>query len=316
MKMKKGQVSPKLVQWLAHFNHMQEEMLKAGFKPTPINAREGLAGLTFGLVKEHPHVSWIQDDLVQAPPYNVPVRIYHPDYNNRLPILVFFHGGGHMAGSVSIYDAISRKLALAARHIVVSVEYRLAPECPYPAAVIDAANAVKNVYAVLDDRGLAYDTRLSMAGDSGGGALCATVAHLAQHDSSLNIVRQVLIYPSLDYTLQSPSVEENGVGYLLEKKRILWYFDNYFQNAEDRKAASPLHMELTCRMPETLVLTAGFCPLRDEGMAYVEKVKSTGLYVEHWHYDDMIHAFLNMEDLVKESCDSVYRKIGAFLNRV
>jgi acetyl esterase len=310
------QVSPNLVQWLAHFNRMMKDMLNAGFKPSPINAREGLASLTFGLVTDRPQVSWIQDELVMAPPYNVPVRIYHPDYNNRLPVLIFFHGGGHMAGSVSVYDAIGRKLALATRHIVVSAEYRLAPECPYPAAVVDACNVVKNVGAALDSRGLTYDPgRVSIAGDSGGGSLCATVANLAQHDANLNIRCQVLIYPSLDYTLQWPSVEEYGVGYLLEKERILWYFDNYFQGGEDRKAASPLHMEFTAHLPETLVLTAGFCPLRDEGAAYVEKVKSTGVHAEHVRYDDMIHAFLNMENLVKETCESAYRRIGDFLNR-
>jgi len=310
------QVSPSLSQWLAHFNRMMKDMLKAGFKPSPINAREGLAGLTFGLVTDRPQVSWVQDELVMATPYNVPVRIYHPNYNHSLPVLIFFHGGGHMAGSVSVYDAICRKLALASHHIVVCAEYRLAPECPYPAAVVDACNVVKNVRAALDSRGLLYDPgRVSLAGDSGGGALCATVAHRAQHDADLTIRCQVLIYPSLDYTLQWPSVEENAVGYLLEKDKILWYFDNYFQGAENRKAASPLHMAFTENLPETLVLTAGFCPLRDEGMAYVEKVKSTGVHAEHVHYNDMIHAFLNMENLVKETCISAYREIGDFLSR-
>jgi len=310
-----GHLAPNLVPWLAQFNRIKHETISAGFKPTPVNAREGLAALTFGLVTDRPQVSWVQDDLVMATPYNVPVRIYHPEYNQRLPVLIFFHGGGHMAGSVSVYDSISRKLALASGYIVVSAEYRLAPECPYPAGVIDALNVVKNISATLDSRGLAYDPGLSMAGDSGGGALCATVAHLTQYDTGLNIRHQVLIYPSLDYTLQWPSIEENGIGYLLEKDKIRWYFDNYFQTAEDRKAASPLHMEFTPRLPETLVLTAGFCPLRDEGAAYVKKVKSSGVYTEHLHFDDMIHAFLNMENLVKETCESAYRRIGEFLNR-
>ena len=310
-----GSVSPLLIHWLEQYNLSRQAMLRAGFKASPINAREGLAGLTFGLVTDRPQVSWVQDALVMATPYNVPVRIYHPDYGRSLPVLIFFHGGGHMAGSVSVYDAIGRKLALASRHIVVSAEYRLAPECPYPAAVIDACNVVQNVYAALDGRGLAYDASLSMAGDSGGGALCATVAHLAQHNAGLDIRHQVLIYPSLDYTMQWPSIEENGSGYLLEKDKILWYFENYFQNGENRKAASPLHMEFTPQLPETLVLTAGFCPLRDEGMAYAEKVRATGVHAEHLHFDEMIHAFLNMEDLVKQACQAAYRRIGEFLNR-
>jgi acetyl esterase/lipase len=310
-----GQPAPPLVQWLAHFNQVKEEMLKAGFTPTATNAREALAGLTFGLVTERPAISWTRDDLVKAAPYNVPVRIYHPEYNQPLPVLVFVHGGGHMAGGISVYDAISRKLALATHHIVVCPDYRLAPECPYPAAVIDAFNVAKNVLGTLDRRGLPHEAGLRLCGDSGGGALCATVAHLAQHDPGLKILRQVLIYPSLDYTLQWPSVQANGRGYLLEKERILWYFDNYFQRAENRRAVSPLHMEFTPRLPETMVLTAEFCPLRDEGRAYVEKLKATGVYTEQRHFDDMIHAFLNMENLVPAACASAYRAIGEFLNR-
>lgn len=310
------QVSPDLVQWLAHFNQTKEDLLKAGFKPSPINAREGLAGLTFGLVTDRPGISWVQDELLLAEPYNVPVRIYHPEYNNRLPVLIFFHGGGHMAGGVSVYDAISRKLALASRRIVVAAEYRLAPECPYPAAVVDACNVVRHVFDALDSRSLAYVPEgLAAAGDSGGGALCATAAHMVQHDADIHLQRQVLIYPSLDYTLQWPSIDAYGFGYLLEKDKIQWYFDNYFQSGENRRTASPLHMAFTRRLPETLVITAGFCPLRDEGAAYAEKLKSNGVPSKHVRFGDMIHAFLNMEDLVKTTCRSAYRIIGEFLSR-
>ncbi len=308
-------VSPMLKPWLDDYNRLIHELVAKGFKPTPTNVREGLAKLTYGLVTEIPEIGWVQDDLVYAPHYSVPVRIYHPAPESELPILVYYHGGGHMAGSITVYDAICRKLALAARHIVVSVEYRRAPECPYPAAVNDSVYAAKNVWSTLDSRGIRYQKSLSIAGDSAGGALCATVAHGSQYDAGLNIRRQALIYPSLDYTMNSASIDENAVGYFLEKKKILWYFDHYFQHAENRKTASPLYMDFTDRLPETLVITAGFCPLRDEGMAYLEKVKSAGILTEHRHFDDMIHAFMLMENLVKETCESVYRAIGAFLNR-
>ena len=291
-----------------------KELLETGFKKTPTNTREGLANLTLLLVTDSPKISWVQDDLVNAPDYAIPVRIYHPTPDASLPVLIYYHGGGHMAGSVTVYDPICRKIAHATQHIVVSVDYRLAPECPYPSGVNDAYNVVKNIWATLDGRGLKYQRHLSIAGDSAGGALCATVAHLSQHDTEIDIRRQAMIYPSLDYTLTSYSTEENAEGYLLVKEKIKWYFDNYFQKGEDRKNASPLYMEFTNQLPETLVITAEFCPLRDEGIAYVEKVKSTGLYVEHLHFDNMIHAFLNLESLVKDECETVYRKIGEFLN--
>jgi acetyl esterase/lipase len=309
-----SRLSPNLKRWLDDFNPFMKTLIEKGFKQTPTNAREGLANLTRGLVTQIPEISWVQDDLVHGPRYAIPVRIYHPAPGSRLPVLVYCHGGGHTAGSVAVYDPICRKLALATRHIVVSVDYRRAPECPYPAGVTDTCHVAKNVWETLDNRGIDYRHRLSIAGDSAGGALCATVAHMAQHDAGVHIRRQALIYPSLDYTMNSASMEENATGYLLEKEKIVWYFDNYFQHAENRKAVSPLFMDFSDRLPETLVITAEYCPLRDEGVAYVQKVKSTGLHADHLHFGDMIHAFMNMENLAKEACETVYQKIGEFLN--
>jgi len=194
------------------------------------------------------------------------------------------------------------------------VDYRLAPEHPYPAGVNDALSAATNMWAMLERLGLNYQKRLSIAGDSGGGALCATVAHMAQYDPELNIRNQALIYPSLDYTMTFPSITSNGAGYLLEASKIQWYFDQYFQNNEDRRKASPLHMEMTARLPRTLVVTAEFCPLRDEGLAYVAKLCSAGIHAQGLHFNDMMHAFLNMENLAREACETVYASIGAFLN--
>ena len=308
------QVSQKLLQWLENYNRLVKELLDNGFKQTPTNTREGLARLTQGLVTKWPEISWVQDDLVDAPDYSVPVRIYHPAPNSHLPVLIYYHGGGHMAGNVTVYDPICRKIALSSQHIVVSPEYRLAPECPYPAGVQDGYNVAKRIWTTLDGRGLKYQHRLSIAGDSGGGAMCATVAHMAQHDAGINIRRQTLIYPGLDYTMNSASLEENGTGYLLEKKKITWFFDNYFQNGENRREASPLYMDFTDNLPQTLMITAEFCPLRDEGYAYMEKMKSAAVQAEHVHFNDMIHAFINMENLVQEECAAVYRKIGEFLN--
>ena len=307
-------VSSKLQGWLYNYNTFMKGLLETGFKQTPTNTREGLANLTMLLVTDRTEISLVQDDLVNAPDYAIPVRIYHPTPDASIPVLIYYHGGGHMAGSVAVYDPICRKIAHASEHIVVSVDYRLAPECPYPLGVKDAYNVVKNIWATLDGRDLKYQRHLSIAGDSAGGALCATVAHISQHDERIDIRRQALIYPSLDYTLTSDSIGENAEGYLLQKEKIIWYFDNYFQKGENRKSASPLYMEFTNQLPETLVITAEFCPLRNEGIAYVEKVKSTGLYVEHLHFDNMIHAFLNLENLVKDECETVYRRIGKFLN--
>ena len=304
-----------LEKWLKTFNEVTlPTVIKAGFKPTPVNAREGLANLTKGLVTNIPEVPQILDDIICTDDYDVPVRIYNPNPIKKLPVVMFIHGGGHMAGNVTVYDPICRKLALATDHIIVSIEYRLAPENPYPAGVTDAYNAAKNIWSVLDSRKLNYDKKLSVIGDSGGGAFTASVAMQAQFDNEVEIKKQVLIYPSLDYTLKFPSTDENGIGYLLHKSKIEWYFDNYFQNNEDRRQASPLWNKITENIPETLIFTADFDPLRDEGFEYVGKLKDANVYVEHFNMDGMIHTFLMMEDLVKNECGFVYRKISDFLN--
>ncbi|MGF1875981.1 alpha/beta hydrolase [Photobacterium frigidiphilum] len=307
------QVSEKLQPWLENFNQQVAILIENGFKPTATNAREGLANLTKALVTDIPAIAWVQDDLVINDEYNVPVRIYHPAPEQALPVLVYYHGGGHMAGSITVYDPICRKLANATQHIVVAVDYRLAPECPYPAGVNDAYAVVKDIWATLDSRKLKYQRELVVAGDSGGGALVATVSGQAQFDDTVNIAKQVMIYPSLDYTMDSGSMEQNATGYLLQKGKIVWYFDNYLQNNEDRHLVSPLCGRFTSALPETLMFTAEFCPLRDEGVSYCEKVKATGVQVEHVHFPDMIHTFMNMEDLVKEECEQVYQTIAGFL---
>jgi len=306
-------VSPKLEGWLEEYNRILNDLLEQGFKPSVENTRKGLADLTRNLVTDCPTIAWVEDDWIHAPHGAVPIRIYHPTPDVGLPVLIYYHGGGHMAGSVEVYDPICRKLARRVRHVVVSVEYRLAPENPYPAGVQDAYAAAEHVWDALDRNTLNYRQRLSIAGDSGGGALCATVAHQSQQDQAVQIDNQVLIYPSLYYTLAWPSLDINGVGYLLEKDKILWYFDHYFQSDENRSDASPLYMAVTSELPRTLVVTAEFCPLRDEGAAYVKRLGDMGVQVEQLHFDDMIHAFLNMEDVTPEACDAVYQAISRFL---
>ncbi|MEJ2154602.1 MAG: alpha/beta hydrolase [Desulfobacteraceae bacterium] len=305
-------LTPELDEWLAWYHEKMEALVAGGFTPTVETTRRGLADLT-RLVTDHPAVAWIEDDRLHAPQGDIPVRIYHPDPQTALPVLIYYHGGGHMGGSVEVYDPICRKLALAAHHIVVSVDYRLAPEYPYPAGVEDACSAVHHIWETLERHPFPYRKELSIAGDSGGGALCATVAHKVQWQPEITVRRQVLIYPSLDYTLSLPSVEINGTGYLLEKEKIQWYFDHYFQSDEDRRKASPLFMAVSQRLPQTLVVTAEFCPLRDEGAAYVRKLRKEGVDAEQYHLDTMIHAFLNMEQVTPEACRAAYQTIGRFL---
>ncbi|WGL15652.1 alpha/beta hydrolase [Microbulbifer bruguierae] len=313
------QLDPKLEEWLAAVNAQIAQLKADGFEPTPVNARESLANLTRAFVDPGPQKMVVTDTLVRGGEYSVPVRIYQPqDYIKSTAegaAIIYCHGGGHMAGSVTVYDPICRRVAEACKRPVISVEYRLAPENPYPAALNDLISVVRNLGATLDRKGIPHNGRWILMGDSGGGALCASASRLLQHQPH-TIDAQVLIYPSLDYTMQLPSIEENGRGYLLEKEKILWYFENYFQGAENPWLTSPLHGEFTENMPATLVVTAEFCALRDEGVEYVHKVREGGANAEQLHFDDMIHAFLNIESLVPDACGRVYRHVAEYLQGV
>lgn len=309
-----SKLHPNLDQWLLGVNQQQALLDQSLTKITPKMMRKALAKMTDTHVTIKPDVETILDTTLATPALSVPLRFYDPAPEVASPVIVFLHGGGHMCGSVDVYDGICRKLAAASKQLVVSVEYSLAPESPYPAALDECAAVIRGLWQHLDEMGVRHERSLSLVGDSGGGALCATLSAQSQNDSSLPIQRQALIYPSLDYTLSSPSTESLAKGYLLEKERINWYFENYLQNAENRSEVSPLFMPLSKRFPSTLVITAGFCPLRDEGEQYVSYLLKAGAVAERYDEPSLIHAYLNLESLVPEACERTYNKIVRFLN--
>lgn len=304
-------LDPKLAEWLQGVNAQLAQLKASGFEATPISARESLANLTRTFVEPGPEMP-VCETLVPGGKYSVPVRIYSPVNIEPGPAIIYCHGGGHMAGSVTVYDPICRRVAERCRRRVISVEYRLAPENPYPAGLEDLLAVVSGLGAALQKKGISQENRWILMGDSGGGALCAAASRLLQHQHH-SIVAQVLIYPSLDYTMQLPSIDENGSGYLLEKEKIGWYFDNYFQGAENRLEASPLYGEFTGNMPATLLVTAEFCPLRDEGIAYLKRLSDADIAAGSLHFDDMVHAFLNLESLAPEACEKLYRHVAEFV---
>jgi acetyl esterase len=288
---------------------------EAGFQHTPESAREALKALTQRLVTQSPEIRSVREGAIPSPSYPVPVRLYHPAPEERLPVALLVHGGGGVAGSIDVYDPIARKLALASRRLVVSVEYRLAPENPHPAGLEDVLACIRGVFGWLHDNfpDIDFEPRLALVGDSGGAGLCAGAAHRPQERRGQSIDRMVLIYPSLDYTLSLPSVDENGQGYFLERERIEWLLDRFFPPGTDRRAQSPAFMPVPPDFPPTLVATAGYCPLRDEGIAYVKRLKDAGVPSVHLPHPSLIHAFLNMEDLVPDACQDLYARTGAFL---
>ncbi|SHH18500.1 alpha/beta hydrolase [Ferrimonas marina] len=297
---------PELRPLFAQFNELIAHARAEGLSYTPEATRAALDGLR-QFYSDGPQLAKVEDGTLAG----VPARLYHPQPEQALPVVLYLHGGGHMCGSVELYDPMCRKLAEAAQCAVVSVEYRRSPEAPYPLGLDDCDAALQALDNGWD--GVALGSERMVAGDSAGGALCASLVQRDRQRGDGRIRRQMLIYPSLDYTQSLPSCHQFGRGYLLEAEKIAWYFDQYFQQQEDRVACSPLFDTFTATYPQTLVITAGLDPLQDEGMHYHRQLVRAGALSEHHHFADMPHAFMNLEQFIPERCEQLYTLLARFI---
>ncbi|WP_440874912.1 alpha/beta hydrolase [Thalassotalea sp. PLHSN55] len=306
----RGTVSNKLEDFLEQVNIAAAEAKKNQVQYTPELVRGNLEKLAV-FIGQGPTLNFVENRVLAKEDsqhdHNVSVRVYSPSTTEKLPVLVHFHGGGHMCGNVNLYDPISRKLARQCKCIVICVEYRLAPEHPYPAGLNDCEQVLIHYKKLLT--GLNFSEQVYIIGDSAGGAICTSLAMRSLHNPAIKIDKQLLIYPSVDYTMRLPSVEENGTGFLLEKPRIQWYFDNYFRGGQSRIEASPLY-NIHNKIPPTMIITAGCDPLRDEGRAYYQALQNAGIVVEHHHFEGMIHAYMLLDSLVSDECQKTYQLIS------
>lgn len=242
----------------------------------------------------------------------VGVRVYVPHHYQRSDSIVFVHGGGHMAGDLDVYDWSARRTAEAANMITVSIDYRRSPEHRYPAGLTDTYQAMLHMPELLGE----FDVTGILHGvaDSGGAALMSSIAmKTAAGEWHSPLSRQALIYPSLDYTLSCESIATFGSGYFLEADRIQWYFDHYFTDGDDWRAASPVFGPFNDTMPDTLVIAAQFDLLLSEAERYVANVQAAGSRAELLVARGMIHAYLFFETLVPEDVDASYQAIAEFL---
>jgi acetyl esterase len=242
------------------------------------------------------------DRTIPGPAGNdIPVRVYRPQSDTPLPVVVYFHGGGFVIGDIHTHDATCQRLAAGVPAVVVSVDYRLAPEHVFPAAVDDCEAATQWVSAHAADLG-ADPARLAVAGDSAGGNLAAVVARRARDAGGPPIVFQLLVYPCTDLTRSLPSHTENGTGYLLDNDAMDWFMAHYVGDDDLEHAdASPLAVADLAGLPPALVVTAEFDPLRDEGEAYADRLRAAGVKVVSSRYDGMIHGFYGLDALFDSS---------------
>ena len=224
----------------------------------------------------------------------VPVRVYTPEGEGPFPVTVFYHGGGFVIGDLETHDGLCRHVAADTGCVVVAVDYRLAPEHPFPAALEDAYAATE--WVAENPEEVEGDGQLAVMGDSAGGNLAAAVTLLSRERDGPEIDYQVLVYPAVDPREDRPSWEQNKEGYFLVVEDMEWFAGCYFGSDihEVNPYAFPLTADSHADLPPATVLTAGFDPLRDEGIAYAETLSGAGVSVQHRNYDDMIHGFITM----------------------
>jgi len=230
--------------------------------------------------------------LVPSAADGLRARVYLPEGTGPFPVVAFFHGGGWVIGDLDTHDNMARNICSSARAVVVSTDYRLAPEHPFPAAADDAVAAARWIAGHLG--GLAGDGRLAVAGDSAGGNLAAVVAQQLTSEG-VTLAGQLLIYPAVDAHGSYPSRAENGKGYFLEQDTIDWFLAHYTGASADATdpRLSPLHGNLAGQ-PPAIIVVAEFDPLRDEGEAYGAALQAAGGRAEVRHYAGMIHGFFDM----------------------
>lgn len=257
----------------------------------------------------------IENRVIPGPAGAIPVRIYHPRRAEGgaraepLPVVLYFHGGGWVVGSVSSHDALCRRLSNGSECIVVSVEYRLAPEHKYPAAVEDAYAATTWVSSHADEIG-GDPQRIVVAGDSAGGNLAAAVSVTASQQGGPRLAAQLLIYPITDYLPDFESYVRNGRDYFLTTESIKWFWDHYLVDPEQgaEVTASPLRAGDLSGQPTAIVMVAEFDPLLDEGLAYADRLEQSGVRVQRFTAEGQIHGFLRRLDIFDRAvsmCDEL-----------
>jgi acetyl esterase len=290
---------------LAHTTAQQWEM--------PIAAvRDGFAKLwTPDLTGPPVPVAAVEDRLAGT----VPVRVYHPQAAPGAALLMYFHGGGWVKGGLAETDAFCRRLAHSTGRITVSVEYRLAPEHPFPAALDDVWAATSWAYAHAAGLGGSPDG-FAVCGESAGGNLAAVVSQLARSSDSISIDRQILLQPVTDLTLSCPSIAMPETECLVPRADLAWYYRQYAGTGADLRAArlSPLWATDLEGLPPALIIAAEYDSLRDEADAYAQRLGAAGVEVRYRCYPGMVHGFLQMAGLVPDAQQAI-DEIAAFLRR-
>jgi acetyl esterase len=274
----------------------------------PAEGRALFLGMMQAVGPQNVPIGKVESLSVPGPLGDIPVRVYTPVAAGAepLPVLVYFHGGGFVIGNLDTHDGICREFANEGGMRVISVDYRLAPEHKFPAALDDAFAAVQWIETNASDLGVDAN-RIAVGGDSAGGALAAEVAQLARKKGSPKIAFQLLMFPVTQVGAETASLREFAVGYFLDTPTLDWFFGHYVPAGADRSdpRLSPLNAEDFKGLPPAYVMLGGFDPLHDEGLAYARKLRDAGVKVDIADYPDMVHCFIYMQALLPQGLTAV-----------
>jgi acetyl esterase len=279
---------------------------RAGDLPTnlsPDELRVAYERQRLTLLPEKPAVAITYQLSIPSDYGPIPARFYRATKDRKpCALLVYFHGGGFMLGTLALYDTTCRRLAVQGNCAVLSVDYRLAPETQFPGAVLDSYAATR--WASDNAELLNIDpAKIAVGGDSAGGNLAAVLAQMAQDSREFSVALQLLIYPMTDQSRAYPSYERNAQGYMLTTAALHWFMDNYIPDHEDRKdpMASPMLRPSLEGLPPALVISAEFDPLVDENEAYARRLKEAGVRCDYVCFPGMIHPFFTLGGVVEDS---------------
>ena len=279
-----------------------EKMKEANIQPTftmsPTDARNQMDEMAKVRDKERTQVLSIEDFDIPGPASNISIRLYRPLEANakELPIRVYFHGGGHVIGSLDSHDEVVRAFCSGTNCIMASVDYRLAPEHKFPAAIDDSYAAVEWLFDNCEKLG-ADKNKFIVGGDSAGANIAAVMAIMSRDNGGPRILSQQLIYPVVDYACEGGSYDKFANGYgPLTKEGMLWFQNHYLRSNEDKNdwRASPIKASNLSGLPHTAIITAEYDVLHDEGVVFAKSLMSSGVSVEHTDWPGMIHGFVSL----------------------
>lgn len=275
---------------------------------TPENSRESYRGLAM-MLPPGADVG-VANRTIPGPAGEIPIRVYTPAGEGPFGVLMYLHGGGWVIGDLDTHDYTCRSLCDEAAVLVVSVDYRLAPEHRFPAAVDDCWAAL-NWLAINAPEFGGDPNRIAVGGDSAGGNLAAVLALMARDAGGPELKAQLLVYPAVDlspgHTDRYPSLTENSEGYLLTLDSMNWFGEQYLNNEAERMdwRVSPMLAQNHAGLPQAMVITAGFDPLRDEGTAYAEKLRHSGVSTDLLHYPTTIHTMFQLGAVIPAGAEAV-----------